>query len=135
MPLLLDGKKLTLEDVVRVARDGETVELSPEALARIDKCRAMLERKIEAREIMYGINTGIGELSEVVLKDDQVSNSGTSTLILANEYALSKRTTVYGQVAFANADAAAGLRTSVVAGGTAADKNTRVLNVGIKHAF
>lgn len=68
-------------------------------------------------------------------KDDQVSNSGTSTLILANEYALSKRTTVYGQVAFANADAAAGLRTSVVAGGTAADKNTRVLNVGIKHAF
>ena len=68
-------------------------------------------------------------------KDDQVSNGATSTLILANEYALSKRTTVYGQVAFANADAAAGLRTSVVAGGTAADKNTRVLNVGIKHAF
>lgn len=68
-------------------------------------------------------------------KDDQVSNSSTSTLILANEYALSKRTTVYGQVAFANADAAAGLHTSVVAGGTAADKNTRVLNVGIKHAF
>lgn len=68
-------------------------------------------------------------------KDDQVSNSSTSTLILANEYALSKHTTVYGQVAFANADAAAGLRTTVVAGGTAADKSTRVLNVGIKHAF
>ena len=32
----------------------------------------MLERKIEAREIMYGINTGIGELSEVVLDDEQV---------------------------------------------------------------
>ncbi len=73
MSLLLDGKHLTLEDVVRVARDGEPVELSPDALARIDKCRAMLERKIEAREIMYGINTGIGELSEVVLKDDEVS--------------------------------------------------------------
>lgn len=68
-------------------------------------------------------------------KDDLVSNSTTSTLILANEYALSKRTTLYGQVAFANADAAAGLRTTVIAGGTPADKNTRVLNVGIKHAF
>jgi predicted porin len=68
-------------------------------------------------------------------KDDQFSNSTTSTLILADEYALSKRTTLYGQVAFANADAAAGLRTAVIAGGTPADKNTRVLNVGIKHAF
>lgn len=68
-------------------------------------------------------------------KDDLVGNSTTSTLILANEYALSKRTTVYGQVAFANADAAAGLHTTVIAGGTPADKNTRVLNVGIKHAF
>ena len=32
----------------------------------------MLERKIDAREIMYGVNTGIGEFSEVVLTDEQV---------------------------------------------------------------
>jgi histidine ammonia-lyase len=32
----------------------------------------MLEDKIEAREIMYGVNTGIGEFSEVVLADEQV---------------------------------------------------------------
>jgi len=32
----------------------------------------MLEKKIEANEIMYGVNTGIGEFSEVVLNDDQV---------------------------------------------------------------
>ena len=32
----------------------------------------MLEEKIKAREIMYGINTGIGEFSEVVLTDEQV---------------------------------------------------------------
>jgi histidine ammonia-lyase len=32
----------------------------------------MLEDKIKAREIMYGINTGIGEFSEVVLNDEQV---------------------------------------------------------------
>ena len=64
--------------------------------------------------------------------DGAKRNSGVA---VGAAYSLSKRTTVYGQVAFANADAAAGLRTSVVAGGTAADKNTRVLNVGIKHAF
>jgi histidine ammonia-lyase len=32
----------------------------------------MLEKKIVAREIMYGTNTGIGEFSEVVLTDEQV---------------------------------------------------------------
>ncbi len=32
----------------------------------------MLEEKIKAREIMYGVNTGIGEFSEVVLTDEQV---------------------------------------------------------------
>jgi histidine ammonia-lyase len=32
----------------------------------------MLEEKIKAHEIMYGVNTGIGEFSEVVLNDEQV---------------------------------------------------------------
>ena len=32
----------------------------------------MLEKKIVAHEIMYGVNTGIGEFSEVVLTDEQV---------------------------------------------------------------
>ncbi len=32
----------------------------------------MLEEKIRAHEIMYGVNTGIGEFSEVVLNDEQV---------------------------------------------------------------
>ncbi len=32
----------------------------------------MLEKKIDAKEIMYGVNTGIGEFSEVVLDDEQV---------------------------------------------------------------
>lgn len=35
--------------------------------------QTMVERKIEAGEIMYGINTGIGEFSEVILTDEQVS--------------------------------------------------------------
>ena len=34
----------------------------------------MLEKKIEAHEIMYGVNTGIGEFSEIVLDDDQVKD-------------------------------------------------------------
>jgi predicted porin len=64
-----------------------------------------------------------------------VAASKTTSFVLSDEYALSKRTTLYGQVAFANADAGAGLRTSIVAGGTLADKNATLFNVGVKHSF
>jgi len=72
MALILDGTGLTTEKVVQVARHGEKVELHPEAEERIRTCRAMIERKIEAREIMYGVNTGIGEFSETILTDEEV---------------------------------------------------------------
>ncbi len=72
MTYIITGSGLTIEQVVKVARHHEKVELHPEAIVRINKCRAMLEKKIEANEIMYGVNTGIGEFSEVVLNPDQV---------------------------------------------------------------
>ncbi|SYZ72929.1 Histidine ammonia-lyase [Candidatus Zixiibacteriota bacterium] len=74
MAIVLDGSGLTIEKLVKIARDNEKVELAPAALERIKKCRAMLDKKIEAHEIMYGINTGIGEFSEVVLNDAQVQD-------------------------------------------------------------
>ncbi|MBN2746508.1 MAG: aromatic amino acid lyase [Bacteroidales bacterium] len=74
MTYIITGAGLTIHDVVKVARHNEKVELAPEALERIKKCRAMLEKKIDAHEIMYGVNTGIGEFSEVVLNDDQVKD-------------------------------------------------------------
>lgn len=72
MAIIIDGSGLTIEKVVKVARNHEKVELHPDAITRINSCRAMLERKIEKHEIMYGVNTGIGEFSEVELDDDQV---------------------------------------------------------------
>jgi histidine ammonia-lyase len=74
MTYIVTGANLKIEDVVNVARHHQKVELHPDALARIKKCRAMLEKKIIAKEIMYGVNTGIGEFSEVVLNDDQVKD-------------------------------------------------------------
>lgn len=72
MTVVLDGSELTIEKLVRIARHGEKVELHPDALERIKLCRRMLEEKIQAREIMYGVNTGIGEFSEVILNDEQM---------------------------------------------------------------
>lgn len=74
MTVVLTGKDLTIEKIEAVARRGEKVELHAEALERIKKCRSFIEERIQAREIMYGVNTGIGEFSEVVLSDEQVKD-------------------------------------------------------------
>jgi histidine ammonia-lyase len=72
LAIVLDGSGLTAEKLVQIARHNEKVELSKDSIERMKRCRAMLEEKIEAHEIMYGVNTGIGEFSEVVLDDDQI---------------------------------------------------------------
>ena len=72
MSIVLNGSSLTIEKLERIARHGEKVELAPEALERITKCRALLEDKIAEGAVMYGVNTGIGEFSEVQLDDEQI---------------------------------------------------------------
>ncbi len=72
MTIVIDGSNLTVEKLVKIARYNEKVELHPDGLKRIEKCRDVLEKKIEKKEIMYGVNTGIGEFSEVVLSDEQI---------------------------------------------------------------
>ena len=74
MSIELGKTQLNIENLVQIARHGASVSLHPDAVKRIEVCRNMLEQKIEAREIMYGVNTGIGEFSEVVLDDDQVKD-------------------------------------------------------------
>lgn len=72
MAIKISGKGLTIENFYKVAVEGEKVELHPDALEKIKKCRAFLEKRIEAKEIMYGVNTGIGELVNVVLSEEQI---------------------------------------------------------------
>lgn len=72
MAISLNGSGLTIEKIHSIAREGVQVEINSAALDRIKKCRAVLEEKIEKREIMYGVNTGIGEFSEIVLTDEQI---------------------------------------------------------------
>jgi len=71
MSLRIGEKRLSCEDVHRVARHGETVELAEAARKRIAHCREFVERKVRERAVMYGITTGIGELSETILTPEQ----------------------------------------------------------------
>ena len=74
MSVRIGEKRLTCEDVCRVAKDGEKVVLTQAALDRISHCREFVERKVSENTVMYGITTGIGELSETVLTPEQTEN-------------------------------------------------------------
>lgn len=64
-PVLLDGRSLTLEALLRVARDGAPVRCDDSALAALGESRAAVEAALARGETIYGINTGFGKLANV----------------------------------------------------------------------
>jgi len=69
--LVVGSVPLTIDDVVRVARGGERVALSPEAVSRMEKSRYWVEKILESETPVYGINTGFGELSKIFIPKDK----------------------------------------------------------------
>ncbi|TLM98073.1 aromatic amino acid lyase, partial [bacterium] len=56
----IDGHNLSLEEVVRVARDGEPVTISASGRENIARSRRWLETILATDRPVYGINTGFG---------------------------------------------------------------------------
>ncbi|HEX6732365.1 MAG TPA: histidine ammonia-lyase [Pyrinomonadaceae bacterium] len=68
----LDGRPLTLQQIVDVANDKEQVSLSDEARTRIDKARRVVENIVSEGRTVYGINTGFGKLSDVSIEQSDL---------------------------------------------------------------
>jgi len=64
-PTLLDGERLTLHDVERVARHGEAVALDSAARPKVEAARRVIEDGLAAERPIYGVSTGFGPLSDV----------------------------------------------------------------------
>jgi histidine ammonia-lyase len=73
MSIILEGQDLTIEKLVHIAR-GEPVELGATARERIQRCRRAFEVTLESGEVIYGVNTGIGEFSERRLSADEMAS-------------------------------------------------------------
>ncbi|HUF13137.1 MAG TPA: histidine ammonia-lyase [Longimicrobiales bacterium] len=71
--LRLTGEDLTLEDVGRVAGAAPPrVELDPAALERVRAARAVIDRAVAEQRVVYGVTTGFGALSDVVIPTDRL---------------------------------------------------------------
>ena len=67
MTVTLDGERLTLDEVVRVARADERVEVASDAIARVQAARAVVERTVEQADGVYGVTTGVGVRKRVAV--------------------------------------------------------------------
>ena len=67
MTITLNGRDLTVTQVVAVARHGETVALAPEALAAMRRSRAIVQDVLAGGEPVYGLTTGVGERKAYLL--------------------------------------------------------------------
>jgi histidine ammonia-lyase len=63
MTVQVDVGPLTIEHVVAVARDGAPVALTGDAVAAIEKARAVVDELAAASDPAYGISTGFGALA------------------------------------------------------------------------
>ena len=71
--LVLNGQRLSLNDIARVAYDGEEVLLSPEAQRRMEASRNTVQEIITKERVIYGINTGFGKLADFQISADDLS--------------------------------------------------------------
>jgi len=69
--VVLDGKSLTIQDIVNVARRGYKVELDPEAKRSVAECADSVSEWVREGRVVYGITTGFGDLSTVVIPREQ----------------------------------------------------------------
>jgi histidine ammonia-lyase len=60
MTVVLTGGDLTLDEVVRVARDREQVALAPESRTRMQRAHAVAEEALARDDLVYGLTTGVG---------------------------------------------------------------------------
>jgi histidine ammonia-lyase len=68
----LDGRSLSIADVVAVARQGAKVAIAPDSRDAVTRSRAGVEAALARGETIYGVNTGFGKLAHVRIPDDSL---------------------------------------------------------------
>lgn len=69
----IDGNSLTINDVIKVTRNHEKVKIGQNAIDKIKKSQKYVEKILNTNEVVYGINTGVGELANKLISKSEIS--------------------------------------------------------------
>src|SRR3954468_8866077 len=71
--LLIDGDRLSVDEAYAVAVERLRVGLDPKERGRMLKTRAVVDDMIARNEVVYGVTTGFGKLSEVAIPPEKLA--------------------------------------------------------------
>ena len=69
--VVITGHDLTVDQIIAVCREGAEVVLSDESREKILASRQVVNELVEERKVVYGITTGFGKFSDVVISQDE----------------------------------------------------------------
>ena len=90
MPIILDGKSLTLEQINQVVNYNEKVELSQKSKENVKFCRDYVENIIKENRTVYGLTTGFGKFATIRIEPDKVDKL-QENLILSHSTGVGNR--------------------------------------------
>lgn len=69
--IIIIDKKITIEEIIKVSRYNKRVSLSLASIERIKKARQYIDEKNTSGTLLYGINTGVGKLCNILVDSEQ----------------------------------------------------------------
>ena len=72
--VVIDGKHLSLEDVLEVAHGRARVRISPSVEKKVKRSRSFIEKALDQGEKIYGVTTGFGMLSDQIIDHSQIED-------------------------------------------------------------
>jgi histidine ammonia-lyase len=76
----IDGETLTIEDIVKVARENAKVVIPEKVKEKVKRSREVLEKLVKEKQTIYGVNTGFGALSNKTIPPEETRKLQTNLI-------------------------------------------------------
>jgi histidine ammonia-lyase len=82
MKKIIDNKWISLSEIDTILAENHQIELAPETIAVIQKCRTYLDEKVARSErLIYGVNTGFGSLCNTAISTEDLEQLQTNLVL------------------------------------------------------
>lgn len=79
--IILDGKSLSLNDLINISKNKCSVKIHPDNKELISNSSNYIEKVVQGEKAVYGINTGFGHLSQIMIENDKLEDLQTNLLM------------------------------------------------------
>ena len=74
----MNGEDLTLEQLWQISMENAKVVIDEKAFNIVDRSREIVDRAIQKNQIIYGITTGFGKLSDIKISPKDITQLQTA---------------------------------------------------------